>query len=167
MRVSESFVERGADAEQRCCGYRKGMGSMFAKAAVAIALTAGTATACVAQSDADDAFLPSPVRSVSTVPANGDVNPYGVAFVPDSFNTGAGPLKHGDVLVSNFNNVQNLQGTGTTIVRIAKSRRPSLPERRRWDSRRRWGRCGAASSWWAMRRRRMVRRRRPRRALCW
>jgi hypothetical protein len=32
-----------------------------------------------------------------------------------------GPLKRGDILVSNFNNSKNLQGTGTTIVRIAKS----------------------------------------------
>ena len=61
-------------------------------------------------------FLPSPVQAVSTVPANGDVNPYGVAFVPNGFpgNT----LKPGDILVSNFNNAANLQGTGTTIVRI-------------------------------------------------
>jgi hypothetical protein len=121
VEVYESFVERGTDAEQLCRGHRNGMGSTFVKAAVAIALMAGTATVCVAQSDADDAFLPSPVRSVSTVPTNGDVNPYGVAFVPNSFNTGAGPLKRGDVLVSNFNNKQNLQGTGTTIVDISKS----------------------------------------------
>ena len=47
---------------------------------------------------------------------NGDVNPYGVAFVPDRFNAGAGPLKTGDILISNFNNAKNLQGTGTTIV---------------------------------------------------
>jgi hypothetical protein len=121
VQVYESFVERRADAEKLCCGHRNGMGSTFVKAAVAIALMAGTARVCVAQPDADDAFLPSPVRSVSTVPMNGDVNPYGVAFVPNSFNTGAGPLKHGDVLVSNFNNKQNLQGTGTTIVDISKS----------------------------------------------
>jgi hypothetical protein len=63
-------------------------------------------------------FLPSPA-DISTVPPNGDVNPYGVAFVPHDFpnNTG-GPLKPGDILVSNFNNFNNLQGTGTTIVRI-------------------------------------------------
>jgi hypothetical protein len=97
------------------------MGSPFVKAALAIALMAGTATVCVAQPDADDTFLPSPVRSVSTVPMNGDVNPYGVAFVPNNVNIGAGLLKHGDVLVSNFNNKQNLQGTGTTIVDISKS----------------------------------------------
>jgi len=59
--------------------------------------------------------LPPPV--VSTVPSNGDVNPYGVAFVPE-FVLPGGELHPGDILVSNFNNSQNLQGTGTTIVRV-------------------------------------------------
>lgn len=54
---------------------------------------------------------------LSTVPSNGDVNPYGVAFVPAGFPT-SGLLKPGDILVSNFNNAQNLQGTGTTIVQF-------------------------------------------------
>jgi len=62
-------------------------------------------------------FLPSPAN-VSTVPANGDVNPYGVAFVPHDFTNSGGPLQPGDILVSNFNNSANQQGTGTTIVRI-------------------------------------------------
>ncbi|MFC5863600.1 hypothetical protein ACFPT7_14935 [Acidicapsa dinghuensis] len=70
--------------------------------------------------DPDAAFLPSPVRTVSTVPPNGDGNPYGVAFVPRDFLTGSGPLHPGDVLVSNFNNGQGLQGTGTTIVRVPR-----------------------------------------------
>ncbi len=39
----------------------------------------------------------------STVPKNGDVNPYGVAVVQRS----TGKLHRGDVLVSNFNNVKN------------------------------------------------------------
>jgi len=51
----------------------------------------------------------------STVPHNGDVNPYGVAVVPRS----VGRLVRGDVLVSNFNAKSNLQGTGKTIVQIA------------------------------------------------
>ena len=76
--------------------------------------------------NSNDAFLPSPVRSASTVPSNGDVNPYGVAFIKDNFQTGSGPLQHGDILVSNFNNKQNLQGTGTTIVRIPQTGSPSL-----------------------------------------
>jgi hypothetical protein len=117
VRVFESFVQRGTNAEAIGRGNRIG----WRKVAIVVALMVGAAGAGMAQRDADDAFLPSPVRSVSTVPMNGDVNPYGVAFVPNSFNTGAGPLKHGDVLVSNFNNKQNLQGTGTTIVDISKS----------------------------------------------
>jgi hypothetical protein len=51
----------------------------------------------------------------STVPKNGDVNPYGVAVVTHSKNR----LHKGDVLVSNFNNKANTQGTGTTIVEVA------------------------------------------------
>jgi hypothetical protein len=50
----------------------------------------------------------------STVPANGDVNPYGVAVVPES----TGALYKGNVLVSNFNDAANAQGTGTTIVQV-------------------------------------------------
>ena len=65
-------------------------------------------------------ILPDPVTVVSTVPPNGDVNPYGVAFVPPGFPTG-GTTAPGDILVSNFNNSANLQGTGTTIVRIPKT----------------------------------------------
>jgi hypothetical protein len=91
------------------------------------ALLAGATGTGVAQGhDSDEAFLPSPVRSASTVPANGDLNPYGVAFVPHNFQTGSGPLKQGDILVSNFNNSANLQGTGTTIVRIPASGSPKL-----------------------------------------
>ncbi len=59
----------------------------------------------------------APQNTVSTVPSNGDVNPYGVAYVPSNFAPG-GLLNPGDVLVANFNNSQNLQGTGTTILKI-------------------------------------------------
>src|SRR5579862_21851 len=51
----------------------------------------------------------------STVPANGDINPYGVAEVRKS----VGDLVAGNILVSNFNNGSNAQGTGTTIVQIS------------------------------------------------
>jgi hypothetical protein len=70
-------------------------------------------------------LTPTPTRSVSTVPANGDVNPYGVAFVPAGFPTG-GPLHTGDILVANFNNSSNLQGTGSTIVDITPSGNQSV-----------------------------------------
>jgi hypothetical protein len=58
----------------------------------------------------------------STVPGNGDVNPYGVAVVRH----GRGKLVRGDVLVSNFNNSTNLQGTGTTIVQVSPQGTRSL-----------------------------------------
>jgi hypothetical protein len=50
----------------------------------------------------------------STVPVNGDLNPYGVAVVPAD----VGDLVQGDVLVSDYNNRANLAGTGTSIVEI-------------------------------------------------
>lgn len=53
----------------------------------------------------------------STVPANGDVNPYGITVVPQSI----GRLVGGDTLVSNFNDSKNLEGTGTTMVEVALS----------------------------------------------
>jgi hypothetical protein len=73
----------------------------------------------------DGPFLPNYPVTASTVPANGDVNPYGVAFVPNGF-AGGGSLTPGNVLVSNFNNSSNLQGTGTTIVDIQTSGTQSL-----------------------------------------
>ena len=61
----------------------------------------------------------------STVPSNGDVNPYGVEFVPSGFPKG-GLLSPGDLLVSNFNDSDNFQGTGTTIVKIAPDGQQSV-----------------------------------------
>ena len=51
----------------------------------------------------------------STVPANGDVNPYGIVVVPAR----TGRLHKGWVMVSNFNAKSNEQGTGTTLVQIS------------------------------------------------
>ncbi len=48
----------------------------------------------------------------STIPHNGDLNPYAVVVAPVS----AGKIQKGDVLIGNFNSLSNLQGTGTTIV---------------------------------------------------
>ncbi len=59
-------------------------------------------------------FAPNPAPIATTVPPNGDVNPYGIVTVPTSI----GALRRGDELVSNFNNSANQQGTGTTIVQI-------------------------------------------------
>jgi hypothetical protein len=49
---------------------------------------------------------------INTVPDNGDQNPYAIAISPLSM----GAIKKGDVLIDNFNNAANLQGTGSTIV---------------------------------------------------
>jgi hypothetical protein len=68
---------------------------------------------------------PKPTVSALTVPPNGDVNPYGVAFVPAGFPSG-GLLRAGDVIAANFNNAANAQGTGTTIVRVNANASPSL-----------------------------------------
>ncbi len=58
----------------------------------------------------------------TTVPPNGDQNPYGIAIVPRS----VGNLTRGDILVSNFNNAPNLQGLGTTIDEITPGGQLSL-----------------------------------------
>jgi sugar lactone lactonase YvrE len=58
----------------------------------------------------------------STVPANGDVNPYGTVVV----RRGYGRLRAGDVLISNFNNKANEQGTGTTLVQVSPAGRRTL-----------------------------------------
>jgi hypothetical protein len=75
--------------------------------------------------DRGGAILPVLPVVTSTVPANGDLNPYGVAFVPPGFAQG-GTLSPGDLLVSNFNNSNNLQGTGTTIVKIGPDGKQSV-----------------------------------------
>jgi hypothetical protein len=58
----------------------------------------------------------------STIPANGDINPYGTALVGKS----QGTLVKGNVLISNFNNAKNQQGTGTTIVQVSPSGKLSV-----------------------------------------
>ena len=86
-------------------------------------LLAGTAGAASAGSV--PAFV-GPLHHVttlaSTVPGNGDVNPYGVAVIPRS----TGHLGQGNTLISNFNDKANAQGTGTTIVQITPHGHVSL-----------------------------------------
>lgn len=48
----------------------------------------------------------------TTAIANGDLNPYAVVVAPVS----SGKIQKDDVLIDNFNDISNLQGTGTTIV---------------------------------------------------
>jgi len=86
--------------------------SVFALGAVIL-----STLSLAADSNSNNSFLDQlhSIRTIgSTVPGNGDVNPYGVAVVPAT----TGTLVEHDVLVSNFNNASNLQGTGTTIDQI-------------------------------------------------
>ena len=87
--------------------------------AVASVVLAGTAGASVAQAQPFINRFPTISTIASAVPASGpaqgDQNPYGVAVVRRS----TGDLVRGDVLVSNFNNGLNQQGTGSSIVEIS------------------------------------------------
>jgi hypothetical protein len=68
-----------------------------------------------ARADEPRGFLETVKKHVtltSTVPDNGDQNPYALVVAPVS----AGKVEKDDVLVDNFNNISNLQGLGTTIV---------------------------------------------------
>ena len=88
----------------------------ISRARIAFALGLGLLSASGAALAGEDAFLPREVNS-STIPSSGDLNPYGVAFVPRGFPED-GLLAAGDVLVSNFNDGANVQGTGTSIVQF-------------------------------------------------
>src|ERR1700722_7886215 len=52
------------------------------------------------------------VMVTTTIPDSGDQNPYAVVVAPVS----SGTIQAGDVLIDNFNNSANLQGTGASIV---------------------------------------------------
>jgi hypothetical protein len=90
---------------------------------VTVSLVAACGVSVYAQHRNSSASGSSGISVVaSTVPANGDVNPYGIVVVPRS----TGSLVEGNLLVSNFNNSANLQGTGTTIVQITPDGTVSL-----------------------------------------
>jgi hypothetical protein len=85
--------------------------------------TSAAASTATTTSGASSAPFLANLRTVSkvasTVPANGDVNPYGIVSVP----TSVGKLQAGQMLISNFNAKEsakeNGQGTGTTIVQVS------------------------------------------------
>ncbi|HXW35215.1 MAG TPA: hypothetical protein VEJ87_11610 [Acidimicrobiales bacterium] len=90
---------------------------LLAFASIAAVLSSDSASAAPAGASPTPflARFNTVTKGVSTVPGNGDVNPYGTVVVPNSL----GNLVAGDTLVSNFNDSSNLQGTGSTIVQIA------------------------------------------------
>ena len=85
-------------------------------AGLGVLLTAAVALPPVAaRADEPSGFLGGIHRHStlgSTVPDNGDQNPYALVVAPVS----AGTVLKNDLLITNFNNSANLQGLGTTIV---------------------------------------------------
>ncbi len=99
-------------------------GSSTSSSSSSASSSAATSTASPTSATSTAAFL-APLKTVSaiatTVPANGDVNPYGIVLVPSS----VGKLQAGQLLVSNFNAKESAketgQGTGTTIVQVSST----------------------------------------------
>jgi len=97
------------------------MSSLPSIARASLLMAAITLMPIAAASARAQQFIPDIIIS-STVPGNGDLNPYGVAFVPSNFPKG-GVIAPGDILVSNFNNAATtenpagVQGMGTTIIK--------------------------------------------------
>jgi hypothetical protein len=98
-------------------GHRDLLKSGARSATLLSALIASAALAPQAAAPATQpaSFLDSVHRQTvlsTTVPENGDQNPYAIVVAP----VPAGSIQKDDVLVDNFNNDGNLQGLGTTIV---------------------------------------------------
>jgi predicted lipoprotein with Yx(FWY)xxD motif len=104
------------------CGSSKNSSSSSSRSAAASTATATSS----ASSSPFLANLRTVGKVASTVPANGDVNPYGIVLVP----TSTGKLQAGRMLISNFNAKESAkesgQGTGTTIVQVSTAGKVSL-----------------------------------------
>ncbi len=101
------------------CGSSKG--SSTASTSTPVASTS-TAASAASTPTAYLASFATPSTLGSTVPSNGDVNPYGLVLVPSN----VGKLHAGELLVSNFNDSANDQGTGTTIDQITPAGKSTL-----------------------------------------
>jgi hypothetical protein len=82
-----------------------------AQIGAALAASLGLWAALGSTTQAEDAFIPRLINS-STIPANGDLNPYGVAFVPMGF-PGGGTIT-GGALQSQFF-TSSLPGLSTAL----------------------------------------------------
>jgi hypothetical protein len=102
-----------------------GSSSKSTSTAGSAAASSSPTTTSSAPATAPSAFLSQATKVStlgSTVPPNGDVNPYGLVMVP----TSVGKLQARALLVSNFNDKANNQGTGTTIMQITPSGKRSV-----------------------------------------
>ncbi len=90
--------------------------SKLLRSAVCASALAAALLPCAAAAAAQPGSFLDGIRRqttlTTTVPDNGDQNPYAIVVAPVS----AGAVQKDDVLVTNFNNDGNLQGLGTTIV---------------------------------------------------
>ncbi len=86
-----------------------------ATAAAVLSSPAGASTTFLGRFTTVSEVASTVPSSTPAKPGDGDLNPYGVSVVPETI----GRLVKGDVLVSNFNNGANKQGTGRTIVEIS------------------------------------------------
>jgi hypothetical protein len=90
-------------------------GALRNRLILAAVIAAVAMAAAPARADEPRGFLETVKKHAtltSSVPENGDQNPYALVVAPVS----AGKIRKDDVLIDNFNNLSNLQGTGTTIV---------------------------------------------------
>jgi hypothetical protein len=86
---------------------------LLAGAALLVACAAPLATRSAAAEPAGMLETVHHHRTLTTtVTDNGDLNPYAIVVATAT----VGHIQKGDVLVDNFNNISNLQGTGGTIV---------------------------------------------------
>lgn len=124
MRRGMSLVAPLAALAVAACG-GSNSSSSSATARSTAASTATAATQTTAASTGSAPFLAS-LKSVSTVastvPQNGDINPYGIVMLT----TSTGKLVKGNMLISNFNDKANNQGTGTTVVQLSPTGKHSL-----------------------------------------
>jgi len=119
--VSVALVAVTAGLGVAACGSGSGAGK---PAGLNGTVVGGSANSTYARENAEAGTSLTPARGSflagkttisvlgSTTPGNGDINPYAIWPVTQTIGT----VKAGDVLVDNFNNASNDQGTGTTIV---------------------------------------------------
>jgi predicted lipoprotein with Yx(FWY)xxD motif len=103
------------------CGSSSSSSSTGSSSSTNSAASASTPAESTPSSGPFLAKLTSVSKIASTIPANGDINPYGIVTVP----TSTGKLQAGQLLISNFNAKEsaneNGQGTGTTIVQVSRT----------------------------------------------
>jgi hypothetical protein len=108
------MIGQAGDSARRLTSLR-GLRTLKAVGLLTTSLPAAIFALSVARAADAPGLLPSIHRHITrstTVTSNGDLNPYAVILAPVSI----GKIRQGDVLVDNFNNLSNLQGTGTTII---------------------------------------------------